>query len=53
MGPSKRMALYFQPVRQEFQARYLSSVDEAPRSRLCTHWNGCGWKCMGHSRART
>ncbi|HEX5751404.1 MAG TPA: hypothetical protein VFZ09_34600 [Archangium sp.] len=32
-GPSRRMALYFQPVRQEFQARYLSSVDEAPRSR--------------------
>ncbi|WP_143177716.1 hypothetical protein [Cystobacter ferrugineus] len=33
LGPSRRMALYFQPVRQEFQARYLSSVDEAPRSR--------------------
>ncbi|HEX5744599.1 MAG TPA: hypothetical protein VFZ09_00065 [Archangium sp.] len=33
VGPSRRMALYFQPVRQEFQARYLSSVDEAPRSR--------------------
>ena len=33
VGPSKRMALYFKPVRQEFQARYLSSVDEAPRSR--------------------
>jgi hypothetical protein len=32
-GPSRRMALYFQPVRQEFQARYLSSVEEAPRSR--------------------
>lgn len=32
-GPARRMALYFQPVRQEFQARYLSSVDEAPRSR--------------------
>ncbi|KFA93033.1 hypothetical protein Q664_12205 [Archangium violaceum Cb vi76] len=32
-GPSKRMALYFQPVRQEFQARYFSSVDELPRSR--------------------
>ena len=33
VGPSRRMALYFKPVRQEFQARYLSSVDEAPRSR--------------------
>ncbi|HEX5746527.1 MAG TPA: hypothetical protein VFZ09_09800 [Archangium sp.] len=33
VGPSRRMALYFQPVRQAFQARYLSSVDEAPRSR--------------------
>jgi hypothetical protein len=32
-GPSRRMALYFQPVRQEFQARYLSSVEKAPRSR--------------------
>ena len=32
-GPSRRMALYFRPVRQEFQARYLSSVEEAPRSR--------------------
>jgi hypothetical protein len=32
-GPSERMALYFQPVRQRFQARYLSSVEEAPRSR--------------------
>ncbi|WP_309892486.1 hypothetical protein [Archangium sp.] len=32
-GPSKRRALYFQPVRQRFQARYLSSVEEAPRSR--------------------
>jgi hypothetical protein len=32
-GPSRRMALYFKPVRQEFQARYLSSVGEAPRSR--------------------
>ncbi|HYO59075.1 hypothetical protein [Archangium sp.] len=32
-GPSRRMALYFKPVRQEFQARYLSSVEEAPRSR--------------------
>ncbi|HEX5752097.1 MAG TPA: hypothetical protein VFZ09_38130, partial [Archangium sp.] len=33
VGPSKRMALYFQPVQQEFQARYFSSVDELPRSR--------------------
>ncbi|HEX5745582.1 MAG TPA: hypothetical protein VFZ09_05005 [Archangium sp.] len=33
VGPARRMALYFQPVRQEFQARYLSSVDELPRSR--------------------
>jgi hypothetical protein len=33
VGPSRRMALYFQPVRQEFQARYFSSVEEAPRSR--------------------
>ncbi|HEX5747980.1 MAG TPA: hypothetical protein VFZ09_17190 [Archangium sp.] len=33
LGPSRRMALYFKPVRHEFQARYLSSVDEAPRSR--------------------
>ena len=20
---------------------------------LCTRWNGCGWKCTGHNRART
>jgi len=33
VGPSKRMALYFQPVQQEFQARYLPSMDELPRSR--------------------
>ncbi|WP_143177390.1 hypothetical protein [Cystobacter ferrugineus] len=33
VGPTKRMALYFKPVQQEFQARYLPSVDEAPRSR--------------------
>ncbi|HYO70565.1 MAG TPA: hypothetical protein VEU33_31250 [Archangium sp.] len=33
VGPTRRMALYFQPVRHAFQARYLSSVDEAPRSR--------------------
>ncbi|KFA88399.1 hypothetical protein [Archangium violaceum] len=33
VGPSKRTALYFQPVQQEFQARYFSSVDELPRSR--------------------
>ncbi|HYO52171.1 hypothetical protein [Archangium sp.] len=32
-GASKRMALYFEPVRQEFQARYLSSAEEGPRSR--------------------
>ncbi|MCY1079958.1 hypothetical protein [Archangium lansingense] len=33
-GLSRRMALYFKkPVRQEFQARYLSSVEDAPRSR--------------------
>jgi hypothetical protein len=32
-GPFRRMALYVQPVRQRFQARYLSSVEEAPRSR--------------------
>ena len=32
-GSARRMALYFQPVRQEFQARYFSSVDELPRSR--------------------
>ncbi|HZI07660.1 MAG TPA: hypothetical protein VEZ71_26825, partial [Archangium sp.] len=32
-GPARRMALYFRPVRQEFQVRYLSSVDELPRSR--------------------
>ncbi|WP_152622575.1 hypothetical protein [Archangium violaceum] len=33
VGLARRMALYFQPVRQEFQARYFSSVDELPRSR--------------------
>ncbi len=32
-GAARRMALYFEPVRQHFQARYLSSVDEGPRSR--------------------
>jgi hypothetical protein len=32
-GTSRRMALYFEPVRQHFQARYLSSVEEGPRSR--------------------
>ncbi|PTL79584.1 hypothetical protein DAT35_32755 [Vitiosangium sp. GDMCC 1.1324] len=33
VGPSQRMALYFQQVQQEFKARYLPSVDELPRSR--------------------
>ncbi|ATB42072.1 hypothetical protein CYFUS_007548 [Cystobacter fuscus] len=33
VGPSKRMALYFQPVQQEFKVRYFPSVDELPRSR--------------------
>ena len=33
VGPSQRMALYFQPVQQKFQARYLSSAEQAPRSR--------------------
>jgi hypothetical protein len=32
-GASRRMALYFEPVRHEFQARYLSSAQEGPRSR--------------------
>ena len=32
-GPARRMALYFEPVRHDFQARYLSSVEEGPRSR--------------------
>jgi hypothetical protein len=32
-GDTRRMALYFEPVRHEFQARYLSSVEEGPRSR--------------------
>ncbi|MCY1074684.1 hypothetical protein [Archangium lansingense] len=32
-GASQRMALYFEPVRHHFQARYLSSVEEGPRSR--------------------
>jgi hypothetical protein len=32
-GASHRMALYFEPVRHQFQARYLSSVQEGPRSR--------------------
>ncbi|HYO57011.1 hypothetical protein [Archangium sp.] len=32
-GASKRMALYFEPVRHEFKARYLSSAEEGPRSR--------------------
>jgi hypothetical protein len=32
-GASRRMALYFEPVRQQFKARYLSSVEEGPRSR--------------------
>ena len=32
-GPSTRMALYFEPVRQHFQARYLSSVEKGARSR--------------------
>jgi hypothetical protein len=32
-GAARRMALYFEPVRQHFQARYLSSVEEGPRSR--------------------
>jgi hypothetical protein len=36
VGPSRRMALYFRQVRQEFQARYLPSVDELPRSRAMT-----------------
>ncbi|WNG59448.1 hypothetical protein F0U59_35605 [Archangium gephyra] len=33
VGPARRMALYFQPVQQEFKARYFPSVDELPRSR--------------------
>ncbi|HEX5749596.1 MAG TPA: hypothetical protein VFZ09_25425 [Archangium sp.] len=32
-GTSRRMALYFEPVRHEFQARYLSSTEPATRSR--------------------
>ncbi len=32
-GASQRMALYFEPVRQVFQARYLSSTEQGPRSR--------------------
>ncbi|WP_309888570.1 hypothetical protein [Archangium sp.] len=32
-GASQRMALYFEPVRHEFQARYLSSAEEGQRSR--------------------
>ncbi|WP_158501794.1 hypothetical protein [Vitiosangium sp. GDMCC 1.1324] len=33
IGPSQRMALYFQPVQQKFEACYLSSTEPAPRSR--------------------
>jgi hypothetical protein len=33
VGAARRMALYFEPVRHEFQARYLSSAEEGPRSR--------------------
>jgi transposase-like protein len=33
VGPSRRMALYFQQVQQRFEARYFPSVDELPRSR--------------------
>ncbi|WP_160174320.1 hypothetical protein [Archangium violaceum] len=32
-GASKRVALYFEAVRHEFQARYLSSTEPATRSR--------------------
>jgi hypothetical protein len=32
-GAARRMALYFEPVRQAFQARYLANVEEGPRSR--------------------
>ena len=33
-GAARRMALYFQPVRHVFQARYLSSVEEETHSRV-------------------
>ena len=32
-GPSRRMALYFKPVKLHFEARYLSSTEPAARSR--------------------
>jgi hypothetical protein len=33
VGAARRMALSFQPVRQRFQVRYFSSMEEGPRSR--------------------
>jgi hypothetical protein len=32
-GAARRMALYFQPVRQRFHVRYFSSMEEGPLSR--------------------